>query len=68
MKYQKIHLDDSFVGTFITIVISAVGLNEIDLISKIFFLAASTISCLVTTIYTLKKIKNLKNEKINEEH
>jgi hypothetical protein len=54
------NLDHSFYGSFATVLISVVGLNEIDLISKIVFMGASTVTCLLTCLYTYKKIKNLK--------
>ena len=54
------NLDHSFYGSFATVLISVVGLNEIDLISKIVFMGASTLTCLFTCVYTYKKIKNLK--------
>lgn len=57
---DKIMLDDSFSGTLITIIISSIGLNEIDIISKIVFMGASTLTCLFTCVYTYKKIKELK--------
>jgi hypothetical protein len=60
MKNQLMNLDNSFFGSFATVLISIVGLNEIDLISKIVFMGASTVTCLMTCIYTYKKIKNLK--------
>lgn len=54
------NLDNSFYGSLTTVLISVVGLNEIDLISKIVFMGASTLTCLFTCVYTYKKIKNLK--------
>jgi hypothetical protein len=54
------NLDNSFFGSFATVIISIVGLNEIDLISKIVFMGASTVTCLFTCMYTYKKMKNLK--------
>ena len=60
MKNQLMNLDNSFYGSFATVLISVVGLNEIDLISKIVFMGASTLTCLFTCVYTYKKIKNLK--------
>lgn len=57
---DKIMLDDSFSGTLITIIISSIGLNEIDIISKIVFMGASTLTCLFTCVYTYRKIKELK--------
>jgi len=52
--------DHSVFGTITTVLISVIGLNEIDLISKIVFMGASTLTCLFTCVYTYKKIKNLK--------
>ena len=60
MKAVQMNLDNSFFGSFATVLISIVGLNEIDLISKIVFMGASTVTCLFTCMYTYKKIKNLK--------
>jgi hypothetical protein len=57
------NLDNSVFGTITTVLISVIGLNEIDLISKIVFMGASSITCLFTCIYTYKKIKNLKKWK-----
>jgi len=54
------NLDNSIFGTITTVLISVIGLNEIDLISKIVFMGASTLTCLFTCVYTYKKIKNLK--------
>jgi hypothetical protein len=60
MKTQLMNLDNSISGSILTVVISIVGLTEIDLISKIVFMGASTLTCLFTCVYTYKKIKNLK--------
>jgi hypothetical protein len=64
MKTQLMNLDNSISGSILTVVISivglTVGLTEIDLISKIVFMGASTLTCLFTCVYTYKKIKNLK--------
>ena len=60
MKSTLMNLDNSFFGSFATVIISVVGLNEIDIISKIVFMGASTVTCLFTCLYTYKKIKNLK--------
>lgn len=60
MKAVQMNFKNSFFGSFATVLISIVGLNEIDLISKIVFLGASTVTCAMTFIYTYKKIKNLK--------
>jgi hypothetical protein len=60
MKSQLMNFDNSFYGSFATVLISVVGLNEIDLISKIVFMGASTLTCLFTCVYTYKKMKNLK--------
>ena len=60
MKAVQMNLDNSFFGSFATVIISIVGLNEIDLISKIVFMGASTVTCLFTCMYTYKKMKNLK--------
>lgn len=60
MKAISMNLDNSIFGTITTVLISVIGLNEIDLISKIVFMGASSITCLFTCIYTYKKIKNLK--------
>ena len=60
MKAIQMNLDNSFFGSFATVLISIVGLNEIDLISKIVFMGASTVTCLFTCLYTYKKMKNLK--------
>jgi hypothetical protein len=60
MKNQLMNFDNSFYGSFATVLISVVGLNEIDLISKIVFMGASTVTCLFTCLYTYKKMKNLK--------
>jgi len=60
MKNQLMNLDHSFYGSFATVLISVVGLNEIDIISKIVFMGASTVTCLFTCLYTYKKMKNLK--------
>ena len=60
MKVITMNLDNSIFGTVATILISIIGLNEIDLISKIVFMGASTLTCLFTCVYTYKKIKNLK--------
>ena len=54
------NLENSIFGTVATVLISVIGLNEIDLISKIVFMGASTLTCLFTCVYTYKKIKNLK--------
>jgi hypothetical protein len=54
------NLDNSVSGSILTVLISVVGLTEIDLISKIVFMGASTLTCLFTCVYTYKKIKNLK--------
>jgi hypothetical protein len=60
MKAIQMNLDNSVFGTIATVLISVIGLNEIDLISKIVFMGASTLTCLFTCVYTYKKIKNLK--------
>ena len=60
MKAVQMNWDNSFFGTITTVLISVIGLNEIDLISKIVFMGASTLTCLFTCVYTYKKIKNLK--------
>jgi hypothetical protein len=60
MKALQMNLDNSVFGTITTVLISVIGLNEIDLISKIVFMGASTLTCLFTCVYTYKKIKNLK--------
>ena len=60
MKVITMNLDNSIFGTVATVLISVIGLNEIDLISKIVFMGASTLTCLFTCVYTYKKIKNLK--------
>lgn len=60
MKALQMNLDNSIFGTVATVLISVIGLNEIDLISKIVFMGASTLTCLFTCVYTYKKIKNLK--------
>jgi hypothetical protein len=60
MKAISMNLDNSVFGTITTVLISVIGLNEIDLISKIVFMGASTLTCLFTCVYTYKKIKNLK--------
>jgi hypothetical protein len=60
MKAISMNLDNSFFGSIATVLISIVGLNEIDLISKIVFMGASTVTCLFTCMYTYKKMKNLK--------
>lgn len=60
MKIQLMNFDNSFYGSFATVLISIVGLNEIDLISKIVFMGASTVTCAFTCLYTYKKMKNLK--------
>jgi hypothetical protein len=60
MKSQLMNLDHSFYGSFATVLISVVGLNEIDIISKIVFMGASTVTCAFTCLYTYKKMKNLK--------
>jgi len=54
------NLDNSIFGSIATVLISIVGLTEIDLISKIVFMGASTVTCLFTCLYTYKKMKNLK--------
>ena len=64
MKLMQI--DNSVQGSILTIIISIIGLNEIDIISKIVFMSASSITCVITTMYTYKKMKNIKNEKINK--
>ena len=63
MKAISMNLDNSFFGSIATVLISIVGLNEIDLISKIVFMGASTVTCLFTCMYTYKKMKNLKKWK-----
>jgi hypothetical protein len=63
MKAISMNLDNSIFGTITTVLISVIGLNEIDLISKIVFMGASTLTCLFTCVYTYKKIKNLKKWK-----
>ncbi len=63
MKAISMNLDNSVFGTITTVLISVIGLNEIDLISKIVFMGASTLTCLFTCVYTYKKIKNLKKWK-----
>ena len=60
MKAQIMNLDNSVFGSIATVLISIVGLTEIDLISKIVFMGASTVTCAFTCLYTYKKIKNLK--------
>jgi len=60
MKAISMNYDHSVFGTITTVLISVIGLNEIDLISKIVFMGASTLTCLFTCVYTYKKIKNLK--------
>lgn len=60
MKAQLMNLDNSIFGSVATILISIVGLTEIDIISKIVFMGASTLTCVFTCVYTYKKIKNLK--------
>jgi len=60
MKAISMNLDNSVFGTITTVLISVIGLNEIDLISKIVFMGASTLTCLFTCVYTYKKIKTLK--------
>ena len=60
MKAISMNFNNSVFGTITTVLISVIGLNEIDLISKIVFMGASTLTCLFTCVYTYKKIKNLK--------
>jgi hypothetical protein len=60
MKTVSMNLDHSFFGSFATVLISIVGLNEIDIISKIVFMGASSVTCIFTCLYTYKKMKNLK--------
>jgi hypothetical protein len=57
---KTMNLDNSIFGSIATVLISIVGLTEIDLISKIVFMGASTVTCLFTCLYTYKKMKNLK--------
>ena len=61
-------LDNSVQGSILTIIISIIGLTEIDAMSKIVFMAASSITCIFTSVYTYKKMKNLNNEKNNQKH
>lgn len=63
---KSMQIDNSIQGTILTIIISVVGLTEIDIISKVVFMAASSITCVVTTMYTYKKMKNIDNEKTNK--
>lgn len=60
MKAAMMNLDNSVFGSIATVTLSIVGLSEIDIISKIVFMGASTLTCLFTCVYTYKKIKNLK--------
>ena len=60
MKAISMNFDNSVFGTITTVLISVIGLNEIDLISKIVFMGASSLTCVFTCVYTYKKIKNLK--------
>jgi hypothetical protein len=58
--------NSSINGTLLTIALSAIGLNEIDIMSKIVFMLGSSTTAIFTCLYTYKKIKNLKNEKIDK--
>jgi hypothetical protein len=60
MKVMQYQSDNSINGTILTIVISAIGLTELDVMSKIVFMVASTTTAIFTCIHTYNKIKNQK--------
>jgi hypothetical protein len=60
MKVMQLQSDNSINGTILTIVISAIGLTELDVMSKIVFMVASTTTAIFTCVHTYNKIKNQK--------
>lgn len=60
--------DPAVVSTICTILLSAIGLQEIDELTKIIFASASTVSCIVTISVNYLKYKKLKDEKDSQKH
>jgi hypothetical protein len=60
--------DPAVVSTICTVLLSAIGLQEIDELTKIIFASASTVSCIVTISLNYLKYKKLKDEKNTKKH
>lgn len=58
---MNLQLHNSFGGTILTIMLGAIGIQEVDMISKAVFTLATITTCSITTIYTYHKIQKLKN-------
>jgi hypothetical protein len=63
-----IQLDNSHKGTFVTIILASFGWLDVNLISQIVFMSATIVTATLTSIYTIKKIKKLNNEKDSEKY
>ena len=60
--------DPAVVSTICTVLLSAIGLQEIDELTKIIFASASTVSCIVTISLNYLKYKKFKNEQDIKKH
>ena len=64
MQFQ---IDHSHRGTLATMLLAFLGAFDIDAASQIVFMCATIVTATLTSIYTIKKIKQLNNEKNTNE-
>lgn len=61
-------IDGSHKGTFATVLFSFLGWIDVNAASQLVFMVATLITGTLTSIYTLKKIKRLDDEKDPKKH
>ena len=68
IKQMQIPFDESHKGFLATIFFSVIGSLNIGEVSQIVFTLATLTTGTLTSIYTIKKIKQIDNEKNTKKH
>jgi len=65
---MNLQIDNSHRGTIATILLGAFSKMDVNAASQIVFMLATIVTGTLTSIYTIKKIKQLNNEKNSEKY
>jgi len=63
-----LQLDNSHKGTLLTFLFASFGWIDVNAVSQLVFMSATIVTGTLTSIYTIKKIKKLNNEKDSKKY